>query len=59
VLLLGSAQCSLKNGDRPINMAPSKKQGKSASTISNGFDVAWVFIATRFLSTRLHTIPRI
>jgi len=28
VLLLGSAQCSLKNGDVPINMAPSKKKEK-------------------------------
>jgi hypothetical protein len=28
VLLLGSAQCSKNIGDRPINMAPSKKKKK-------------------------------
>ncbi len=29
VLLLGSAQCSKKIGDRPINIAPSKKRKES------------------------------
>jgi hypothetical protein len=58
VLLLWSAQCSLKKWWCANQYGSLKKNGNRSSIVSNGFDVAWVFIATRFLSTQLHAISR-